>query len=211
MPIIDCFIITTKVIKQYVIAIRPILIAASGHMKKQILNLQSIMKAIKNKRHQGDHHSLSTMIQFLLKYQFKLKLSLDVCLLWKKEEGSETCFIRESSLVKFNLLGWTILRQESQNNYRIQQNKCIQIEFNCIQFCDTLQGNCKYYCPICFKYYDCMLHTTCCSNYVCHVCAVQSLANKMYNCHYCRNDHCKYVDVDPAHQLKIYIDSHTKL
>ena len=29
----------------------------------------------------------------------------------------------------------------------------------------------KYYCPICLRYFNCMLMSQCCSNYLCHYCA----------------------------------------
>ncbi|CAD8095711.1 unnamed protein product [Paramecium sonneborni] len=98
-----------------------------------------------------------------------------------------------------------------QDGLYFDKNLKIITENNKTNASEIVSKECKYYCPICFKYYDCMLQSTCCSNYVCHICAVQSLTNKMYNCHYCRNEQCKYVDVDPNQQLKIYTDSHYKL
>lgn len=40
------------------------------------------------------------------------------------------------------------------------------------QFNDVADKDCKYFCPICFKYFDCMLNSTCCTNYICHLCAM---------------------------------------
>ncbi|KAM3129792.1 hypothetical protein pb186bvf_018086 [Paramecium bursaria] len=91
------------------------------------------------------------------------------------------------------------------------KNLRIITEFNNLKQCEIVTNICKYYCPICFRYSDCMLNSTCCSNYICHLCAIQSIKNKMLACHFCRDHKCKYIDVDPSQEIKRYSDSQTHL
>jgi len=61
----------------------------------------------------------------------------------------------------------------------------------------------KYYCPICLRYFNNILVTSCCDNYICRFC-IGDLARKAKTdinfrilCSHCCVDDYKLVDVDP--------------
>jgi hypothetical protein len=75
----------------------------------------------------------------------------------------------------------------------------------------------KYYCPICLRYFNAILVSTCCDNYICRFC-IGDLAKKAKNdtkfkilCSHCMTEEYKLVDVDPDAPLRIYTDTPFKL
>ena len=76
----------------------------------------------------------------------------------------------------------------------------------------------KYYCPICLRYFNHMLVSDCCQNYICRMCigwqALKARSDENYTilcCHcYQLEFHLNDVDdADPA-QLKYYTDTPIK-
>lgn len=79
----------------------------------------------------------------------------------------------------------------------------------------------KFYCPICLRYFTHILLTTCCDNYLCHLCTddlkTQELKDQdfkalcPFGCHHTEGNTDKLklrlTDVDPAAQIKRYSDS----
>ena len=60
----------------------------------------------------------------------------------------------------------------------------------------------KYYCPICLRYFNTILVSSCCDNYICRFC-IGDMAKKAKNdskfrilCSYCCTVQFKLVDVD---------------
>jgi len=100
-----------------------------------------------------------------------------------------------------------------------------------VDFCDFQptdkkeKANYKYYCPICLRYFNLMLLSECCTNYICHLC-IYDLKNHErknptfkavcpYGCMHNGGDgtdgeNCKKFhvnDVDPGSKVKKYSDS----
>lgn len=72
----------------------------------------------------------------------------------------------------------------------------------------------RYNCPICFCYYNKILETSCCSNYICHGCSdglnFRVLANARINvvsCPFCSIEEFTIKDVDPNQRVKTYSDT----
>lgn len=72
----------------------------------------------------------------------------------------------------------------------------------------------RYNCPICFCYYNKILETSCCSNYICHGCSdglnFRVLANARINvvsCPFCSVEEFTIKDVDPNQRVKTYSDT----
>jgi hypothetical protein len=72
----------------------------------------------------------------------------------------------------------------------------------------------KYYCPICLRYFNYMLISECCLNYLCHFCAdemaereknVETFSAMCFN--NCEHRPYKLKDVDPKERVKKYTDS----
>ena len=60
----------------------------------------------------------------------------------------------------------------------------------------------KYYCPVCLRYFNTILVSTCCQNYICRLC-IGDLAKRArrdmgftIRCTHCQIDSYKLVDVD---------------
>lgn len=74
----------------------------------------------------------------------------------------------------------------------------------------TMRGIYKYSCPVCLRYFNRVLLTKCCNNYLCHHCAYD-LQNKELHfdvrCHYCSQQPVYLSDVDPNESVKKYSDS----
>ncbi|CAD8120724.1 unnamed protein product [Paramecium sonneborni] len=70
-------------------------------------------------------------------------------------------------------------------------------------FSETLTKITLFSCPICFRYFNFILSSSCCANYICHICAFEF---QRPNCHFCQNESCNYNDADLNSQ-KIYTDS----
>ena len=75
----------------------------------------------------------------------------------------------------------------------------------------------KYYCPICLRYFNTILVSSCCDNYICRFC-IGFLAKKAKTdskfrilCSHCCADDFKLLDVDPEAPLRIYTDTPFKL
>lgn len=75
---------------------------------------------------------------------------------------------------------------------------------------NTLKSNLKYNCPVCLCFYNKILLTKCCNNYLCHSCALdlKSKEDKYeIRCHYCGISPVYLTDVDPGALVKKYSDS----
>ena len=74
-----------------------------------------------------------------------------------------------------------------------------------------------YYCPICLRYFNTILVSSCCDNYICRFC-IGDMARKAktddkykIHCSHCCADDYKLVDVDPSAPLRVYTDTPFKL
>ena len=71
----------------------------------------------------------------------------------------------------------------------------------------------KYYCPICLRYFNCMLLSQCCFNYLCHYCADEIVERErnieayVASCPYKCEGKFVLKDVNPNAQIKRYSDS----
>ena len=75
----------------------------------------------------------------------------------------------------------------------------------------------KYYCPICLRYFNTVLVSSCCDNYICRLC-IGDLAKKAkqdakfsINCAHCCESDFKLIDVDKDAPLRVYTDTPFKL
>ena len=75
----------------------------------------------------------------------------------------------------------------------------------------------KYYCPICLRYFNHILVSTCCDNYICRFC-IGDMARKAKQdvkfqivCSHCTANDYKLLDVDPDAPLRVYTDTPFKL
>ena len=75
----------------------------------------------------------------------------------------------------------------------------------------------KYYCPICLRYFNTVLVSTCCDNYICRFC-IGDMAKKAKNdpkfrilCSHCCANEYKLLDVDLQAPLRVYTDTPFKL
>ena len=71
----------------------------------------------------------------------------------------------------------------------------------------------KYYCPICMRYFNNILVSSCCENYVCRHC-IGDMARRaktdvkyVINCSHCLSYEFKLHDVDKSAKVKIYTDT----
>ncbi|KAL4474815.1 hypothetical protein ABPG74_001511 [Tetrahymena malaccensis] len=74
----------------------------------------------------------------------------------------------------------------------------------------------KYCCPICLVYFNKILKTKCCNNYVCIECEYdihQQMLNKKIEdkCWWCKSDKCEIVDVQDGEIIKNYSDAAQEL
>ena len=74
----------------------------------------------------------------------------------------------------------------------------------------------KYYCPICLRYFNTLLVSSCCDNYICRFC-IGDIAKKaksnpdfLIMCSHCTQTNYRLTDVDPKAPLKIYTDTPLK-
>lgn len=78
----------------------------------------------------------------------------------------------------------------------------------------------KYYCPICLRYFNLILVSKCCTNYICHLCTndLQEQERKdtkfkaacVYGCSFTPDKETlklELTDVDPNNKVKKYSDS----
>ncbi|CAD8101571.1 unnamed protein product [Paramecium sonneborni] len=76
-------------------------------------------------------------------------------------------------------------------------------QLNEIMINNVITERTQHSCPICFCYFNYILASNCCMNYICHICALEF---KNPKCHFCQNEKCKYLDAD-SKEFKIYTDS----
>ena len=75
----------------------------------------------------------------------------------------------------------------------------------------------KYYCPICLRYFNTILVSSCCDNYICRFCIgdmakkAKSDQNFCITCSHCTANEYKLTDVDPHAPLRVYTDTPFKL
>lgn len=75
---------------------------------------------------------------------------------------------------------------------------------------NTLKVNLKYNCPVCLCFFNKILHTQCCNNYLCHHCAYELKGKEdqyQIRCHYCGISPVYLTDVDPGAAVRNYSDS----
>ena len=69
-------------------------------------------------------------------------------------------------------------------------------------------------CPICLRFFSCILATACCGHYICHACA-DELVHKDLDfevaCPHCRTEPVILADADPAQGIRKYSDSPIKV
>lgn len=77
----------------------------------------------------------------------------------------------------------------------------------------TEQSVFKYSCPICLMYFNTILVSSCCQNYVCRFC-IGDLAkrakkdiNFVIRCTHCMENDYRLNDVDPIAPIKFYTDT----
>jgi hypothetical protein len=75
----------------------------------------------------------------------------------------------------------------------------------------------KYYCPICLRYFNTVLVSSCCENYICRFC-IGDMAKKARTdtnfrilCSHCCTSEYKLTDVDKEAPLRVYTDTPFKL
>ena len=74
----------------------------------------------------------------------------------------------------------------------------------------------KYYCPICLRYFNTLLLSSCCDNYICRFCIgdmakkAKTNPNFLIMCSHCTETNYRLTDVDPKAPLKIYTDTPQK-
>ena len=80
-----------------------------------------------------------------------------------------------------------------------------------------LQHVYKYCCPICLRYFNNMLVSSCCANYICRFC-IGDMAKKakrdrsfVIKCAHCFETDFKLLDVKPDEKVKLYTDTPYKL
>jgi len=116
--------------------------------------------------------------------------------------------------------------QDQQNLDRqieiAKQKKLVKIDskfcsdnLSCADFRPESGEQLKYNCPICFRFFDQILVTTCCKNYLCHFC-IDEMNEKMLKektvvdnprCPFCNDENIGLHDVDPKEKPKRYTDS----
>eukprot|EP01017_Pseudomicrothorax_dubius_P010194 TRINITY_DN1360_c0_g1_i21.p1 TRINITY_DN1360_c0_g1~~TRINITY_DN1360_c0_g1_i21.p1 ORF type:complete len:303 (+),score=61.44 TRINITY_DN1360_c0_g1_i21:245-1153(+) len=71
----------------------------------------------------------------------------------------------------------------------------------------------RYNCPICFRFFNKILESECCNNYLCHYCFDDYNSQLAKNpkqevaCSFCGTRDPLYIDVAPNEKIKIYTDS----
>lgn len=75
----------------------------------------------------------------------------------------------------------------------------------------------KYACPICLMYFNAILVSSCCNNYICRFCIgdlakrAKKDANFVIRCSHCMEDDYRLNDVDPTAPVKFYTDTPMKM
>jgi len=71
----------------------------------------------------------------------------------------------------------------------------------------------RYNCPLCMRFFNTMLETSCCKNYICHGCASElqryeeTQTGFEVRCPHCNEEELQLEDVDPKAKVKTYSDS----
>ena len=71
----------------------------------------------------------------------------------------------------------------------------------------------KYYCPICLRYFNTILVSSCCNNYICRHCIgdmarrAKTDTNYVISCSHCLNLDFKLNDVDLTEEVRVYTDT----
>jgi len=74
----------------------------------------------------------------------------------------------------------------------------------------------KYCCPVCLRYFNHILVSSCCSNYICRLCIgdmakkAKNQTNYVIRCVHCMTDDFKLEDVDPCLSPREYTDTPAK-
>lgn len=78
---------------------------------------------------------------------------------------------------------------------------------------DTQKGF-QYLCPICFRYFDRILETSCCGNYLCHFCVSdmnettrKSTCQDQCKCPFCASENTIAKDIDALKPIRLYMDT----
>ena len=114
--------------------------------------------------------------------------------------------------------------QQTVNNEELRQRNKMRVktvinkkDILCIDNYDDEQADLyKYCCPVCLRYFNHILVSSCCQNYICRFCIGQmskkAKTNEKYviRCVHCMNDQFKLRDVDAAATVKEYTDTPAK-
>lgn len=71
----------------------------------------------------------------------------------------------------------------------------------------------KYCCPICLRYFNTMLVSNCCENYVCRLCIgemakrAKKVKTFVIKCSHCLESDFRLTDVNPEDTVKFYTDT----
>lgn len=74
----------------------------------------------------------------------------------------------------------------------------------------------KYCCPVCLRYFNHILVSNCCNNYICRLCIgemakkAKTTSNYVIRCVHCMTDEFKLYDVNPEDTPKDYTDTPAK-
>ena len=76
----------------------------------------------------------------------------------------------------------------------------------------TIKKTVHFCCPVCLNYYNAILASTCCKNYLCHQCAKDLLDRDLQGakgvaCPSCQQEPLVLNDVDPGASVKLYTDT----
>lgn len=76
----------------------------------------------------------------------------------------------------------------------------------------TIKKSVHFNCPVCFSYYNVILSSQCCKNYLCHLCAKDLLerdekGGKGIACPSCQHEPLLLADVDLEASVKVYTDT----
>ena len=74
----------------------------------------------------------------------------------------------------------------------------------------------KYCCPVCLRYFNTILVSSCCKNYICRLC-IGEMAKRakkdhkfVIRCTHCMTEDYRLYDVQPTDQVKHYTDTPAK-
>ena len=98
-----------------------------------------------------------------------------------------------------------------KTKFKVEEIKCVDFFTSFVD--KEERHNHKYNSPICLRYFNTILVSACCSNYICHLCAFDFKHREEINpevgvkCPLCNNLELDLHDVNPDDKVKRYTDS----